>query len=89
MHHEDTARDAAITVRLPKELKRRIEQRAERQRRSLSAQVVHELEQALAQEPAGAPGKWLGRHAGTKVPTDADILEVRASLWGRAGRRDG
>jgi hypothetical protein len=83
-------KEAAVTVRLPLALKRRIEARAKRERRSLSAQVVWELEQALASEPKPeAPRPALGMFAGGRVPTDEEIAEVRALLWGRMGRRGG
>jgi len=85
-------KDAAITVRIPADLKRRLAQRARRERRSLSAQVEFELTRSLAGEATGerrARRPSAGRFAGTPVPTEADFAEVRSLLWGRLGRRDG
>jgi hypothetical protein len=89
MHNERMAQDAAITIRLPASLRRRLESRATAQRRSLSAQVVFDLEQAAGEaEPRDrAKGRLLGIFAGTKTPTDRDIAEVRQRLWGSLGRR--
>ena len=83
--------NAALTVRLPLAVKQRINARAKRERRSLSAQVVCELERATRDEPVEPqrPGKFLGRFPGGRVPNDTDFAEVRATLWGRLGRRDG
>lgn len=83
-------KEATITVRLPAQLRSRLAARARREKRSLSAQVEHELERALANEPdARKPrGKFQGRYLGSRVPTEADLREVRALLWGRLGNRD-
>jgi hypothetical protein len=97
MQNEFMKKDAAITVRLPRELKRKLTARAKKERRSLSAQVEHELAAALSgggppapMPPTGRPpGVLLGRFAATKVATDDDIAEVRALLWGKLGRRNG
>jgi predicted transcriptional regulator len=85
MHREDMAKTAAITIRLPDQLKRRIQARAKRERRSLSAQVLHELETIVAreEEETSSGGRFLGRYAGRRVPTDADFREVRGLLWKR------
>lgn len=86
MQSEYMARQAAITVRVPAALRRRLEAKAKRERRSLSAQVEHELTRALANDGSGQPakaGSFLGRYEGGPVPTDADFREVRDSLWGR------
>ena len=86
------AKHAAITVRLPVDLKQRLSRRARREKRSLSAQVEYELVRALAEEATEgnrARKPSAGRYAGTPVPTDADFAEVRALLWGRLGRRNG
>jgi hypothetical protein len=81
------ANDATVTVRIPAVLKRRLEARARARHRSLSAQVLHDLTAlADAQPTAAARGRFLGRFAGTPLPTDAEILEVRARLWSRLGR---
>jgi hypothetical protein len=83
-------KDAAITVRVPQELKRRLAQRAKREHRSISAQVLCELERAVAEE-AGASGekRALGLFRGAVLPSDDDFLAVRSALWGRLGGRDG
>ncbi len=85
------AKDAAVTVRIPVGLKRRLEAVARRERRSLSAQITAILERdarddAVEAEPGG---KLLGRYEGTPVPSDEDLVEVRRLLWGRLGRRSG
>jgi hypothetical protein len=81
-------KNAAITVRLPELLKRRLAARAQRERRSLSAQVEYELERAVRDEPAGRPGsRFLGKYEGTRIPSEKDFAEVRALLWGRLADR--
>lgn len=90
-HNAYMAKNAAITVRLPEELKRRLAQRAKRAHRSISAQVQHELEQAVAQERTD-PAEIVpavGMFSGARLPSDDDLNEVRASLWGSLGRRHG
>ncbi len=81
------AKTASVTVRIPEALKKRIEKRATREHRSLSAQVEHELTLLFSDEDAPAKpkpgGKLLGRFAGTKVPTDEDFAEVRQLMWAR------
>lgn len=83
MHIAYMAKDAAITIRIPGQLKDRLEGRAKRQRRSLSAQVAHDLEQLLARDGSPVSGRFLGRHEGATVPSDAEILTVRRRLWSR------
>lgn len=80
-------KDSAITVRLPGSLKRRLQDRAESERRSLSAQVLADLELAArkAPTPPGAGGRFLGMCSGTKLPSDRDIAGVRRLLWGQLG----
>jgi hypothetical protein len=87
MHHYDAMKkSSAITVRLPDSLKRRLRARAEAEHRSLSAQVVADLERVATEgsTPTGE-GCFLGRFSGTALPTDQDIEEVRRLLWGRLG----
>lgn len=83
-------KDSAITVRLPVAVKRRLESRARAQHRSLSAQVVAELEDSSRVEPAARAegGRFLGRFRGARVATDGDIAEVRGRLWGRLSRAE-
>jgi hypothetical protein len=82
------AKNAAITVRVPLVLKRRLEARAKRERRSISAQVQLELERAVGEESSPARRPALGMFEGSGVPTDEDLREVRSLLFGRLGRRD-
>ena len=86
MHHISyMVKSAAITVRIPPRLRKQLEARARREKRSVSAQVEYELERALRSEAPdndrGVPSS--GRFAGCKLPSDEDIQEVRAMLWGR------
>lgn len=85
------AKEAAITVRVPLELKRRLVARAKRDRRSISAQVLYELERAVVEESNAAPAERgaLGMFEGARLPSDDDFSEVRSALWERIGRRDG
>ena len=83
------AKDTAITVRLPLGVKRELVERARKEHRSLSGQVLHELGRALAAGPPPKPrrrGKLLGRFAGYGVPSEKDFADVRAALWGRLPR---
>ena len=83
MIHNAYMKNAAITIRIPATLKRNLEMRAEKQHRSLSAQVVADLETILDKSRNGeAGGKFLGLFAATPLPTEDDIKEVRALLWG-------
>lgn len=87
MQSEDMPNDATVTVRIPAALKRRLEQRARAGHRSLSAQVLHDLEESSAPAPPLERGRFIGLFAGTPVPSDADILNVRSRLWGRLSKR--
>jgi len=76
------AKTAAVSVRIPAELKASLEARAKRLHRSLSAQITHDLEQLAAGESMpGAGGKLLGRYVATKLPTAAEFRAVRKQLW--------
>jgi len=83
------AKDAAITVRIPLGLKRRLEAVARNERRSLSAQIAAVLEREVRDDPIEAEpaGSLLGRFAGTPLPSDEDFSEVRRLLWGGLKRR--
>jgi hypothetical protein len=84
MIHNAYMKNAAITIRIPANLKRSLEMRAAKQHRSLSAQVVADLESILDKSHDNETGgKFLGLFAGTPLPTDDDIKEARALLWGR------
>ncbi|OGQ23273.1 MAG: hypothetical protein A2138_13485 [Deltaproteobacteria bacterium RBG_16_71_12] len=78
------SKSAAISVRIPADLKARLMGRARRERRSLSAQIAHDLEACVAAEAAlpAKRGRLLGRFRGTRVPRDEDIATVRRLLWG-------
>ena len=91
MHNEYMSKDAAITVRIPTSLKRRLEALAHRERRSLSAQIATCLEASLhaeADEPSAEPARLLGLLEGARVPTEADFKEVRRLLWGSLAQRE-
>ncbi len=83
------AKDAAVTVRLPQALKRALEVRARRERRSLSAQIAAYLERGVADEstPGVTPGRLLGLFEGGPVPSDEDFTRARRLLWGSLGKR--
>jgi hypothetical protein len=85
------AKEAAITVRLPLELKRRLVQRAKKEHRSISAQVQQELELAVARgsDPSTPRKAAVGLFRGARVPSDEDFLQVRATLWRRLGQQRG
>src|SRR5262249_25142786 len=87
MQSGDMPNDAAVTVRIPAALKRRLEERARRGHRTLSAQLLHDLEQLTAAPPQPARKRFLGLFAGTPVPSDAEILDMRNQLWGRLTAR--
>jgi len=90
MQNAHMAKNATLTVRLPASLKASLEARAVAEHRSLSAQVVAELE-GLADtglDKPGAEGRFLGLYSGTTVPSDADLAEARTRLWGRLPRDD-
>ena len=90
MQNAHMPKDATITVRVPLALKRRLAERAKREHRSISAQVAHELERAVAREAGGpAAASALGLFEGARLPSDEDFLEVRAALFGRVGNRGG
>jgi plasmid stability protein len=77
------AKSSAITIRLPDSLKRRLQARAEQQHRSLSSQLVHDLQAVVTESPEyqGA-GRFLGLYEGSRTPRDKDIDQVRSLLWG-------
>jgi predicted transcriptional regulator len=77
-----------IKVKLSKSLKRRMQKRAERFRRPLSVQIVADLMTVLEAEDNSSSGKFLGMFAGSLLPRDEDIQEVRSLLWGHLGRRN-
>jgi len=91
MQNAHMAKNATLTVRLPASLKASLEARAVAEHRSLSAQVVAELEGLAARtlDQPGAEGRFLGLYSGTTIPNDADLAEVRARLWGRLPRANG
>ena len=86
MHNADMKKTAAVTIRLPASLKRSLEARAQAEHRSLSAQLVFDLEQLAVRPAPGEKGRVLGLFAGTAVPSDEDIAEARRLLWGKLRR---
>lgn len=86
-HYTCMKRSSAITVRLPDSLKRRLRSRAAAEHRSLSAQVVADLERIVgeAATPSTDEGRFLGLYSGTALPTDQDIADARRLLWGQLG----
>ena len=88
VHNAYMTKNAAITIRIPASLKRSLEARADKQHRSLSAQVVADLETILDRSRDGeAGGKFLGLFRGTPLPNPDDIKEVRTLLWGSLASR--
>jgi predicted transcriptional regulator len=90
-HSDCTMKKAALTIRLPASLKGRLQARAESQPRSISAQVVADLERVadeLETSSSAVGGRFLGRFAGTAMPTDDDLAEVRSLLWRRIGHHE-
>jgi len=82
-------KDAAVTVRIPLDLKRRLEAHARREKRSLSAQIMTCLEREVGDESPlpRRKGRLLGLYEGTPVPTDRDFVTARRSLWNSLGSR--
>lgn len=87
MHNAYMEKNAAVTLRLPMTLKKRLAARAKRHHRSLSAQAIRDLERVLDGAQEGGEGRFLGLYEGGPVPSDEEIQEVRALLWGTLGRR--
>ena len=81
------ANDTTLTIRVPQALKRRLEIRARASHRSLSAQALHDLADAVEASAAPGAGRFLGLYPLAAVPSDADIREVRTKLWGRVTAR--
>ncbi len=91
---EDMTKTAAVTVtvnvQIPSALEERLAKRAKREHRSISAQVLYELERAVGQEPdIAAKIAALGMFKGSRVPSQDDLDEIRSTLWERLGQRDG
>lgn len=91
MQNDDMPKKSSVlTVRLSDDLKRRAAARAKRERRSVSAQVEHELERALADERPSAPSRArtaLGMFEGARLPSEDDFAEVRRLVWDRLSSR--
>lgn len=76
-------KDAVITVRVPRPLRRRLETLAQREGRSLSQQVERLIERGLEGAGGTAPpasGPTAGLLAGEAVPEYRDFREVRTLL---------
>ena len=83
-HNTCMSKESAITIRLSSSLKKRLEQRARSQRRSLSSQVVYDIERLSALDHAPREGgAFVGMFSGARAPSNGDIREVRKLLWGR------
>ncbi len=85
-------KDAVITVRLPRATRKRIEELARREGRSLSQQVERLIERAMSRPPlAENPREGVrplgGILRGGRVPTLADFRAVRSALSASLGRR--
>lgn len=85
-------KDAVITVRLPRGTRKRIEELARREGRSLSQQVERLIERAMARPEAAETARHgvrplAGILRGGLVPTLADFRAVRSALSTSLGRR--
>jgi predicted transcriptional regulator len=85
-------KDAALTIRLPGEVRRRIEALARREGRSLSGQAERLLEAALAASspPERAPRglrSLAGVLAGARTPSLQEFRQVRSDLSRALDRR--
>lgn len=87
MHNAYMQKEAAVTVRIPADLKRKLQLRARREHRSLSSEIAVVLERSVEDQPVRGPGLLLGLCQGAAVPTEADFTEVRRVLWGALGKR--
>jgi hypothetical protein len=88
MQNDDMGKEAAITVRIPLNLKHELETRARNERRSLSSQIATYLERSIETDTAftsRAPGRLIGLYSGAKVPTDGDFALARRKLWASLG----
>jgi hypothetical protein len=89
-------KDAVLTVRLPSRLRRRIEDLASQEGRSLSQQVGRLIEQGIGAhaEPAVTGRRrqhraLSGLFQGGRVPTLAEFREARALIAASLRRRGG
>jgi len=79
---------ASITLKgLPDELKGRIEEMAERERRSLNQQAIYLLERAVLQEPEGFEGAYqrFREKRGPSPLEEKDLKGLRSEEAGREG----
>ena len=78
---------AAITLKgLPDDLKAKIQELADRERRSLNQQAIHLLERAVAQEPTGfdrAYRQFREKHGPTPLE-EGDLDGLRSEEEGRS-----
>ncbi|MBN1959943.1 MAG: hypothetical protein JW841_03280 [Deltaproteobacteria bacterium] len=80
------SKNAAISIRLPADIKASLVARAHAQHRSLSAQITHDLEIAANNDPgikASHSCRFLGRFPSNTIVSDDDIALVRSMLWRR------
>ncbi len=56
-------------------------------RRSLSAQGIHDLESLISGSPSeSASVRFVGLYQSSRIPTEAEIAEVRQLVWGNLDR---
>ena len=87
MHDAYMPKEAAVTVRIPAGLKKKLLMRARSEHRSLSSQIATVLERSVEGTGPRGPGRLLGLYEGTAVPTEEDFAKVRALLFGSLGTR--
>jgi hypothetical protein len=82
------AKHVAVTIPLPAVLKRELQARARRERRSLAAEIAACVKRDVAKDPivSRSHGKLLGLYVGSRVPTNGDFVRVRRLLWGSLAR---
>jgi len=81
MHNAFMEKVSAITLRVPGHIKEALSERAAKSHRSLSAEALHVIESGLLVENGPAAGRFVGMFAGSRVPSDNEILAVRSELW--------
>ena len=82
-------KSAAISLRIPAQVKSQLLRHAKAQRRSLNAQILEHLEGLLQQplSPNLEPVQFLGLYAKTQIPSDTEIARARKMALQRPRRR--
>ena len=85
-------KDAVITVRVPRVTRKRLEELARREGRSLSQQVERLIARGMSPDGTAAVGRRGARRLsgilrGGRVPTLADFRQIRLTLSTALGRR--